>query len=137
MLERVVVVGGGPLAPAVGKAQGGGKGLPHSFEFVLFAGFEFVENAKKEDPGEFGDVLKGTGTVGAAHDVADGFDVAIEALLGGEDATVTVGRTHAVINTVENYRKRGILVIQSALGFQPHGVGKLPLSARFVEFFHL
>ena len=77
VLERVGVVGGGPFAPAVGKAQGGGKGLPHGFEFVLFAGFEFVENAEEQDPGEFGDVLKGTGTVGATHDVADGFDVAI------------------------------------------------------------
>ncbi len=46
--------------------------------------------AEKQNPGEFGNVLQGSGTVGTAHDVADGFDVAVEALLGVEFASVAV-----------------------------------------------
>lgn len=90
LFDHIFVVGGGPFSPAVGSPKGGGEILPYCFEFVLFVGFEFVEDAEKENPGEFGDVLQGTGTVRAAHNVTDGFDVAIEALLGREQTPVTV-----------------------------------------------
>jgi hypothetical protein len=70
--------------PTVGCLKGIGEFGSYGFGLFGCLLFLFVEDAEEENPGDFGDVLQCSGAVGAAHDVADGFDVAVEGLLGVE-----------------------------------------------------
>ena len=72
----------GPILPAIGRGQRWGKGATHSLGFFLFLGFDLVENAQEQHPGQFGNVLHRAGHVAPAHDVADGFDGLIDGLAG-------------------------------------------------------
>ena len=49
-----------------------------------------VQDAQKENPGQFGDVLQGPGAIRPAHDVADAFDCAVDGLLRGKALSVAV-----------------------------------------------
>ena len=76
--------GRGPVLPAVGRAQGGGEVGAECVGLFLVTALLGVEDAQKEDPGQFGDVLQGARAVGAAHDVADRFDEGRERLGRGD-----------------------------------------------------
>ena len=74
---------GGPVAPAVGRFDGGRKGDAEGLGVIGLLRFAFVENAEEENPSEFRDVFHGAGAVGPAHDVANGFDGGVDRLLSG------------------------------------------------------
>ena len=88
--ENIIALGGCPVMPAVGCGEDGGKGCADGFGLFGFLELLFVEDAEEEHPGDFGHVLKCSGAVGTAHDVANGFYVAVEGLLGVEFTTVAV-----------------------------------------------
>ena len=68
--------------------------------------FLLVENAEKENPGEFGHILQRPGAVAAPHYIADRFHGGIDRLLGVQPAAVAVGSvsssSHVLPHSVEN-----------------------------------
>ena len=77
-------VGGGPVAPAVGRLEGGGEGDAQRFVLRRLQFLALVEDAEEEHPREFGDVLEGGGAVGAPQNVADALDARVHRRLGCE-----------------------------------------------------
>ena len=66
-------IGRGPVLPAIRGLQGGREGVAHCLGLLAGLRLLGVEDAQKQNPGQLRHILQGTGAVGPAHDVADGF----------------------------------------------------------------
>ena len=80
----------GPILPAIGMLQRGLERDAQRFGFTLFAFLALIENAQKQNPGQFGHILQSPGTVPPPHDVANGLDRLVHRLLRGQFLAVAV-----------------------------------------------
>lgn len=73
-VRQIILERCGPILPAVGTDKRWCEGFSHSISrFAIFFLLR-IQNSQKQNPGQFRHILKGAGTIGPAHDIADGFD---------------------------------------------------------------
>ncbi len=86
---------GGPVAPAVGRLDGGLEFVAGELGFGLALDFEIVEELEEHDPGQHRQAVEvAVEALVLAHDVARGFQEGAEGLRGGGGDFGLLGSGH-------------------------------------------